>query len=290
MKLELKNLTKHYGEICALSNFSATFTKGVYGILGANGAGKSTLMNLITDNVAYESGEIYFENQRVWASRKTFREKIGYMPQQQGYYEEMSARSYLYYIGRLKGLSGKQLKKQVEELLEIVNLKDEAHQLLRSFSGGMKQRVMLAQALLGNPSILLLDEPTAGLDPRERIRIRNYIAKIARERIVLLATHIVSDIECIASNVLIMKKGELKSMTTPEQLISNIIGKVGQIQCTFEEAEKLQKQYGMGTMIQSNDGVVLRLVGDKLPEQSHIITNGITLEDVYLYYFCNKNT
>lgn len=225
MELVIKDLTKKYGEKVALRDFSYTFTPGIYGILGANGAGKSTLMNLITDNVKRTEGQILWDGTDILKLGASFRALLGYMPQQQGMYSDFSARAFLRYMADVKGLKRKQANKQIEELLELVNLKADAHKKLGGFSGGMRQRVLLAQALLGEPQILILDEPTAGLDPKERIRLRKYIADLAENRIVFLTTHIVSDIESIATDVLLMKDGALVKHGTPEELIQSIQGK-----------------------------------------------------------------
>jgi ABC-type multidrug transport system ATPase subunit len=224
MELKIQNLTKRYGEKLALSGFSYTFTPGIYGILGANGAGKSTLMNLITDNVTRSEGEILWNDTEILKLGASFRAEVGYMPQQQGMYSDFSARAFLRYMAQVKGLKRKQSDEQIEHLLELVNLQEAAHKKLGGFSGGMRQRVLLAQALLGKPQILILDEPTAGLDPKERLRLRNYIADLAQDRIVFLTTHIVSDIECIATDVLLMKDGKLVTHGTPEKLIESVQG------------------------------------------------------------------
>ena len=222
MKLELKDLTKRYGPLVALDSFSITFEPGIYGVLGANGAGKSTMINLITDNVKRDGGSVTFDGEDILKLGDQFRAVLGYMPQQQGIYEAMTARSFVTYMGRLKGMKGKELHAQVDEVLELTNLSGVRHKKVGGFSGGMKQRVLLAQALLGDPKVLLLDEPTAGLDPKERVRIRNFIKELAKDRIVLLATHIVSDIESIADQVLLMKKGRLLRVDTPQALIAAI--------------------------------------------------------------------
>ncbi|MGX8698448.1 MAG: ATP-binding cassette domain-containing protein [bacterium] len=222
MDLTVTNLTKRYGNLTALDGLSVTLTPGIYGLLGANGAGKSTLMNLITDNLRRDGGSITFCGEEILRMGDRFREKLGYMPQQQGLYERMTAESFVTYLGRLKGLRGAALREEVNEVLNLTNLAGVRHKAVGGFSGGMRQRVLLAQALLGDPKVLLLDEPTAGLDPRERVRIRGYIKELARDRIVLLATHIVSDIESIADQVLLMKKGKLLKMDAPQALISAV--------------------------------------------------------------------
>lgn len=285
LKLEIEKLSKTYGEVKALQEISVALEDGVYGILGPNGAGKSTLINLITDNVKRESGNILWNGTDSLRLGKEFRRQIGYMPQQQGFYNDMSAKAFLMYMAQVKEIPRKEAKRQTEELLEIVNLKDARNRKVGGFSGGMKQRVLLAQALLGNPKLLILDEPTAGLDPNERIRIRNYIAELSKDRIILFATHVVSDIECIANQVLLLKSGQLVKKGTPAELIAGISGKVGEVCCeSFEEIERLQKQYGSGNISQKKSGLMLRLVGDRLPEQARLISEDISLEDVYLYY------
>ena len=220
--LTLQHVTKRYGDLTALSDFTMRFVPGIYGILGANGAGKSTMMNLITDNIRRDEGEILYGKRDILELGDIFRGVLGYMPQQQGIYEHMTAESFVSYMGRLKGLKGTELKNECDRVLELTNLADVRHKAAGGFSGGMKQRLLLSQALLGNPKVLLLDEPTAGLDPRERIRIRNFIKELSKDRIVLLATHIVSDIESIADQVLLMKKGKLIKTDTPQQLIDSV--------------------------------------------------------------------
>ena len=225
MELRIEHLTKKYGEKVALRDFSYTFTPGIYGILGANGAGKSTLMNLITDNVKRSEGQILWNGTDILKLGKRFRAKLGYMPQQQGMYNDFSARAFLRYMAQIKEIPKKQANEQIEQLLDVVNLREDAHKKVGGFSGGMRQRVLLAQALLGDPKILILDEPTAGLDPRERLRLRQYISDLAQDRIVFLTTHIVSDIESIADDVLLMKQGELVRHGAPEVLIASCGGK-----------------------------------------------------------------
>ena len=296
MELKITDLKKTYGNVKALKGINYTFTPGVYGILGANGAGKSTMINLITDNVSrdknggsimYSDGEdntVSKELVDILKLGAKFRGVVGYMPQQQGFYEEFSPKAFLKYMAEIKGVKSvksvdeagnvtiKKVNQQIDELLEVVNLTSVAYKKIGGFSGGMKQRVLLAQALLGDPKILILDEPTAGLDPKERIGIRNYIAELSRDKIILFATHVVSDIECIATG-------------TPSQLIENMQGKVGEVVCTLSDVADLQGKYHIGNIRQRKNGMVLRLVGDELPEEAVRVDNDIDLEDVYLYYF-----
>ena len=303
------DLKKTYGNVKALKGINYTFTPGVYGILGANGAGKSTMINLITDNVSrdknggsimYSDGEdntVSKELVDILKLGAKFRGVVGYMPQQQGFYEDFSPRAFLKYMAEIKGVKSvksvdeagnvtiKKVNQQIDELLEVVNLTSVAYKKIGGFSGGMKQRVLLAQALLGDPKILILDEPTAGLDPKERIGIRNYIAELSRDKIILFATHVVSDIECIADKVLLLKDGEIIATGTPSQLIENMQGKVGEVVCTLSDVADLQGKYHIGNIRQRKNGMVLRLVGDELPEEAVRVDNDIDLEDVYLYYF-----
>lgn len=284
MKLEVKELSKKYGDFQALKALNVEFTEGIYGILGPNGAGKSTFMNLLTDNLKRTGGAICLDGEEILLMGRDYRAKLGYMPQQQGFYEQFSAMEFLRYIGKLKGLKGKKLNAQVEELLTKVNLYEQRHRPMSSFSGGMRQRVLLAQALLGEPGIIIMDEPTAGLDPKERINIRNIVAEISKNRIVFIATHVVSDIECIANKVLLLKKGSLIRMESPAELIASVREKVGEIPCEKKELQKLQEKYVTGNTIQRQEGLFFRVVGDALPPEANVIWDNLTLEDVYMYY------
>ncbi|MFQ9933658.1 MAG: ATP-binding cassette domain-containing protein [Lachnospiraceae bacterium] len=222
MKLELKNVTKRYGEKTALDKFSAELSEGVYGMLGPNGAGKSTLMNLITDNIKRTSGEILYDGEEILEMGSRFRNKIGYMPQQQGMYDSLSAIDFLYYMAAIKGIKRKEAKAEIERLLRVVSLEKEAHKKIGGFSGGMRQRVLLAQAIMGKPEVLILDEPTAGLDPEERIKTRNFIKDMSENMIVILATHVVSDVETIAGNIMLIKEGRLIEMASPKELTDRV--------------------------------------------------------------------
>ena len=294
MELVLENLSKAYGTVQALKSVNYTFKPGVYGILGANGAGKSTMINLITDNVSRDRGDqggkVLYEGEDILKLGKKFRALVGYMPQQQGFYDDFSPKAFLKYMAEIKGVKGKNdkgqtVKQQIDELLEIVNLTSVAHKKIGGFSGGMKQRVLLAQALLGDPKILILDEPTAGLDPKERISIRNYIAKLGKDKIILFATHVVSDIECIADQVMLLKQGEIIATGTPVELIEQMQGKVAEITCSLEEVGALQDKYKVGNIRQRKNGLALRIVGDELPDEAVKVNDNMDLEDVYLYYF-----
>lgn len=274
MKCIIKGLNKSYGEKRALIDFTCTLTPGIYGLLGPNGAGKSTLMNIISQNLKPDSGTITLEPQG------DILKTLGYMPQQQALYDDFSARSFLYYMAGLKKIRSP--KREIEHLLEVVNLKDAAHKRMGAYSGGMKQRVLLAQALLGNPSILLLDEPTAGLDPMERIRIRNFISEFSRDKIVLLATHVVSDIEYIASQVLLLRAGETLGIHPTGEWMDSIQGKVRECVVAENEIEAYQKQYQISNIFRESGGIHLRIISDTPPK--HAVLVKPMLEDVYLYY------
>ena len=234
MELNIESLTKHYGDLYALGDFTVCLRPGVYGLLGPNGAGKSTLMNLLTDTVKREAGSIRYNGKEILELGRGYRALVGYMPQQQGYYEEFTVGRFLYYMAALKGLSRSKARGEITEFLEVVGLSDCLHKKMGSLSGGMRQRILLVQALLGSPKVLLLDEPTAGLDPEERIRIRNYISAIATERIVLLATHVVSDVESIAEEILLLRRGQLIARDTPAALVDQTRPFVSELLCLPE--------------------------------------------------------
>ncbi|MCI6652466.1 MAG: ABC transporter ATP-binding protein [Ruminococcus sp.] len=287
MELEIKNLSKCYGKYQALSNINIKLNEGVYGLLGANGAGKTTLMNLITDNVRRNSGEILFDGTDILKLGKAFRKELGYMPQQQGFYDKFSSKAFLLYMANLKGISRKQAKEETDRLLKVVNLDNVAHKKIGEFSGGMKQRVLLAQALLGNPTVLLLDEPTAGLDPKERIRIRNFISEIAEDKIVLISTHVVSDIEFIAKEIILLKEGKLISHNTCNSLTKEIENKVFEVEIEKEELKYFQENYRVSNLFHSGDKITVRIVTDTPPKNYAPKPVPPTLEDLYLYVFEN---
>lgn len=292
MKLELKNLTKSYEkEKIALDHFSAALEPGVYGLLGPNGAGKSTLMNLITQNLEPDEGEILVNGISATKMGASYRDVLGYMPQQQGLYDRFSALEFLRYFASLKGLKAKESRKRIEELLEVVNLTKARNRKLGGFSGGMKQRVLLAQALLNEPQILILDEPTAGLDPKERIRIRNYISSISENKIVLIATHVVSDVECIAKEILFLRGGKLLEKETPEKLVEQMDGLVWEVIIRSDQLSQLEQVLLVSNVNIAKEGLLVRVIAEseQMKEQQLQFGWGTqkvvvpTLEDVYLY-------
>ena len=283
-KLEIRSLTKQYGDFRALSDVSFTLEPGVTGLLGANGAGKSTLMKLMTDHMPRTKGEILWNGKDILKMGRKWRELVGYTPQLQGVYDDFTAKRFLYYMGALKGMKKKEIREETNKMLEAVNLTHAAHKKIGTFSGGMRQRVLLASSMLGKPQVLILDEPTAGLDPEERIRIRNDIAELARDRIVLLATHVVSDIACIAKQVLLIRSGKVIAFDTPQNLLANAEGKIGEFSGTYEEIRALQEKYPNGEIAQHREGFVLRIAEDPLPENCKPIFDNLTLEDVCHLY------
>ena len=284
MEITISHLTKRFGDKTALDDVSLVLDPGVHALLGPNGAGKSTLINILTDSIVRDKGQVLYNDYEVTELGAKYRELLGYMPQQQRLYDNYTAEEFLKYMAAIKGIAPAKAGKQIAELLQVVNLWEVRRKKIGGFSGGMKQRVLLAQALLGEPRLLILDEPTAGLDPSERINIRNYIAAVSQKMIVLFATHVVSDIECIAKNVILIRDGKICRKGTPVELIESIQGKVGELPCDLESLEKLQEQYCTGNVYQRREGLRVRIVGDELPEGCLPVRDSIDLEDVYMYY------
>ena len=287
MTLEIEKVSKSYerGKKQALKGFSASLTSGVYGFLGPNGAGKSTLMNIISDNLAADEGKVLFDGQDTRKMGKAFRDILGYMPQQQGLYDDFTGRRFLWYMAAVKGLKKRQAKERIGQLLDLVHLQGDANKKLGGYSGGMKQRLLIAQALLNDPKTLILAEPTAGLDPKERIRIRNFISEIAADKIVLLATHVVSDVEFIAKEVMLIKEGELIAKDTTANLLHSMQGKVFEVYTQAQELGELQAKYPISNLTQEPDGICVRVVGDEKPTEGRVILAKPNLEDLYLYRF-----
>ena len=300
MKIEFKHIGKTYGSVRALSDFSAELTPGIYALLGPNGAGKTTLMHILTDNLKADSGEILYTEdgnapRNVKAMGEEFREMLGFMPQYPGMYPNFTAKQFLQYAATLKGV-GDHLKKrerdvlidrQITEILDELELSDVAMRRIGTFSGGMKQRLALAQAVLGNPKILILDEPTAGLDPKQRIAVRNYVSRISRDKIVLIATHMVSDIECIAKEIILLRKGETVNMAAPHVLVQEIDGKVWDVCVEQERIAEMQSKFAVTNIATSDEQAgmaVLRVLSDTKPSEdaTHAAP---ALEDYYLYVF-----
>ena len=284
MELSFDRLTKHYGNKIAVDCVSATLEPGVYGLLGANGAGKTTLMRMLCAILESTSGEVLLDGQDVISMGADYRNVLGYLPQDFGYYPNYTAMEFLMYIAALKGIPKKIARQRAKQLLEEVGLSNVANKKVGTFSGGMKQRVGIAQALLNNPDILILDEPTAGLDPKERVRFRNLLSDYAGDKIVILSTHIVSDIEAIADEVLLMKKGRFVLQGTVSELVEKAKGKVWELTVLPEETRKWQEKATVANLRHEGKQVVLRIISDTMPTPE-AVTCEATLEDLYLYYF-----
>ena len=287
MELRLDRLTKQYKQKLAVDRIDLELKCGVYGLLGANGAGKTTLMRMICDIQEPTSGEIFCNGQNIREMGEEYRDRLGYLPQNFGYYPEFTAYKFLLYIASLKGLGKEQAAVRALYLLEMVGLADQKKQKIKTFSGGMKQRLGIAQAMLNEPEILILDEPTAGLDPKERVRFRNLISSFSKDKIVLLSTHIVSDVEYIADEILVMKDGRLIHRGAPEVVTQEAKGLVWECKVESKDAERYIEQYNVGNLKNVGDKTTLRVISDTCPCEGAVEAEP-TLEDLYLYYFSEE--
>lgn len=285
MRLVIRGLNKRYGEKVALQDFHTVFENGIYGILGPNGAGKSTLMNILTDNLLRDSGRILCNEKEIMKMKEQYRKIMGYMPQQQQLYDSFTVNHFISYMGTLRGMNKKEIKKRMEELLPLLNLSEVRRKKIKELSGGMKQRVLLLQALLDDPQILILDEPTAGLDPKERIHIRNLISDLSGDKIVLIATHVVSDIEFISKEIVLMKNGRIVDKNCPEALQKKIAGKVFEIRITQDELPQVKKEFEISNLFRTDGEIVVRIISEQCPKKYRWAEVMPTLEDVYLYEF-----
>lgn len=284
MELRLQNLRKQYGAKCAVNNVSASLVPGVYGLLGANGAGKTTLMRMICGVLEPTSGSISLNGKTIRQSGEQYYSHLGYMPQDFGFYPDFTAHEFMMYMAAVKGLDKRQAKKRTKELLHMVNLSSVADKKIKSYSGGMKQRLGIAQAELNNPSVLVLDEPTAGLDPKERVRFRNIISGFAKEKIVILSTHIVSDVSYIADTIIMMKQGRFILQEPMGKVTDSIKGKVWELLVDERMAGEYNRKFSVVNLHHENNMVRLRMIEEAAPsEDAQIAEPG--LEDLFLYYF-----
>lgn len=284
MKLQLRNLSKQYGTKCAVDNVNAKLEPGVYGLLGANGAGKTTLMRMICGVLKPTSGDIRLNGKTINELGEQYYTHLGYMPQDFGFYPDFTAREFMLYMAAVKGLDKRVAKTRTQDLLHMVNLDDVADKKIKSYSGGMKQRLGIAQAELNNPSILILDEPTAGLDPKERVRFRNLISDFAKEKIIILSTHIVSDVSYIADTILLMKNGSFLLQEPMATVTDNIRGKVWEILVDERNADEYSRKFSVVNLHHENNKVRLRII-DEIAPMDDAIAVSPSLEDLFLYHF-----
>lgn len=289
MELTIENLTKKYSDKIAVDNFTTVLEPGVYGLLGANGSGKTTLMRMICDILTPTSGVVRYNNIDIKELGEDYRNVLGYLPQHFGYYPDFNAFDFLMYFASLKGLPHAKAKEKSFELLETVNLSNQKKKKIKTFSGGMKQRLGIAQAMLNDPKILILDEPTTGLDPKERVRFRNLISKFSKDRIVILSTHIVSDIEYIADEIIVVKNGQLLKKGSVDYITQGIEGFVWDCLVSSKEADHLNEIYTVSNLKNEDGQVRLRIVSETKPCKSAINTPP-NLEDLYLFYFKEELT
>lgn len=285
MELTFDALSKNYGNKQALIGFSAELTGGIYGLLGPNGAGKSTLMNILTGNLRQTAGEIRFNGAEIRSLGAAFRGRVGYMPQQQTLYPGFTAERFLLYMASLRRMPRARALERIDWALGAVGLSDVRGKTIRSLSGGMKQRLLLAQAILDEPDILILDEPTAGLDPRQRIAVRNLIAEIALQKIVIVSTHVVPDVEYVASELLLLSEGRLLRKASPAELTHELAGQVWEAELAESELPAAQAAGTVCGIARVDAGHIrVRLLAEKQPSFA-CRPLAPELEDVYLHYF-----
>lgn len=282
MSLKLERVSKQYGSKQVLQNITLTFQAGVTGLLGRNGAGKSTMLKMLATISTPTAGNILYNGINIVRQPNEMRRALGYLPQDFGIYPNMNPVEFLEYMAAMKSLSMKSVKKRIRELLEVLHLSDVRRRAIGGFSGGMKQRVGIAQALLSDPAVLIVDEPTVGLDPEERIQFRNLLTALSPDRIIILSTHIVTDIESIASRVAILSSGCLAAYAEPEQLLQQAEHKVWECIVPGPQLQELQRKFKLSNSIQRSDGIYVRIVSDIQPVHG---ANAVapTLEDAYLY-------
>lgn len=287
MELRLEHVTKRFLDLTAVSDVSTVLDNGVYGLLGVNGAGKTTLMRMLCTLIRPTAGRILWEGEDIFEMDMRYRKLLGYLPQDFGFYPDFCAQDYLMYIASIKGLRPAVAKARVEELLHRVGLYQVRQKKMKKFSGGMKRRVGIAQAVLNDPKLLILDEPTSGLDPKERIRFRNLIGELSQDRIVLLSTHIVSDVANIAKGIFLMKDGKICHEGSMEKILRETPVKVWCCRVSGKEADACLNRYQVANFKTDDQGCELRILSEEKPT-ADAIEETPTLEDVFLYYFGEK--
>lgn len=280
----VKNVSKYYGDFCALDNINLELTNGVYGLLAPNGAGKTTLIKMLTTLIFPSEGEILYNGKNIFSMGEEYRELLGYLPQQFGYYKNYTPKQYLMYLAALKGIDKKEALTITTEVLEKVALSNVINKKMKKFSGGMIQRVGIAQALLNNPKVLILDEPTAGLDPKERARFRNMLTELARDRLVIISTHIVSDVESIANEIIMIKNKQILYKDSVENICQTLSGHVYETTISYEQLHDFRKQYIILSEKQEAGQMNIRFIHkEKANDEREPATP--TLEDVFLYEY-----
>ena len=285
MELRINGLTKTYGATIALQGVDLTMSEGIYGLLGPKGAGKSTLMNILTGNLTPTAGVVTFDGIPIQKMGAAYREKLGYMPQQQAMYPAFTVRRFLSYMAALRGMSRADASERIAQVLEQVELTAVSGKRISTLSGGMKQRLLIAQAILADPAVLILDEPTAGLDPKQRIVIRNLIASLALHKIVIIATHVVADVEYIAKEIILLHHGSVLCSATRDAMVAELQGKVLEVRVPETVLEDITAQYKVGSIAKESDGIYVRLLSEVPPPGLDWTEVRPNLEDVYLWHF-----
>jgi ABC-2 type transport system ATP-binding protein len=281
MELRVENLSKRYNGHWALREVSLQCGRGMLGLVGPNGAGKTTLMRIVATLIPQTEGAVKWDGRDTRTDGQGVREVLGYLPQEFGVYGEFSGRQFLRYLAAMKGLPSDLARTRVDQLIEMVNLEKDADRRLATYSGGMKQRIGIAQALLNDPELLIVDEPTAGLDPAERVRFRTLLASLTANRLVVLSTHVIGDVEAVASRLVILKEGKVVADTTPETLMASAAGQVWSLTTDAATAVRLQADYQISALVQQSHGVTLRVLSSTRPHESAVPMEP-SLEDAYL--------